>query len=141
MSSTGTLFKLIRQEHELTQSELGEILGLKKSAIQKYESGAIRNFKSETIRKLCERFELPSYLFIAMPEDIDISADKLKLMRKIHRLNIEALESISSSSSNHSIHDVVMISKITQELFFLDIKGLGKVHEYSKDMRKIYSKE
>ena len=140
MSSTGKVFKLIRKEHELTQSELGEILGLKKSAIQKYESGAIRNFKSETIRKLCEHFELPSYLFIAMP-DIDISTDKLRLLKKVHRLNTEALESLTSSDTPLTTHEVLKIIEITQELFLLDATGLNKVLEYTKDMKQIYSKE
>ena len=142
MSSARKVFKLIRKEHELTQSELGEILGLKKSSIQKYESGAIRNFKPETIRKLCEHFELPSYLFIAMP-DIDISQDKLKLMKKAHRLHTKTLETLTSYDYDAypSAQEVLKVGEIMQELFSLDSTGLNKVHEYTKDMKRIYSKE
>ena len=43
------IIKILRNQKGLTQDELGAYLGVKKSAIQKYESGAIVNLKSETI--------------------------------------------------------------------------------------------
>jgi len=47
----------------LTQEELGEKLGLKKSAIAKYENGRVENIKRSVIRKMAEVLECsPVYL-------------------------------------------------------------------------------
>ncbi len=46
----------------LTQQELGDLLGVKKAAVQKYESGQVQNLKQSTIKKLCEIFnKYPDY--------------------------------------------------------------------------------
>ena len=39
----GERIKRLRMEKNMTQEELGAILGVKKATIQKYESGEIRN--------------------------------------------------------------------------------------------------
>lgn len=61
---TGKVIKKLRQEEDLTQDELSAILGVNKSSIQKYESGAVPNLKMDTIRKLCELFKVPPWVFI-----------------------------------------------------------------------------
>lgn len=48
----------------MTQEELGEVLGITKGAVQKYESGQIRNLKADTIKKFCELFGSPPVFFI-----------------------------------------------------------------------------
>lgn len=54
----------MRIERELTQEEVGKILGVTKAAVQKYESGQIRNFRADTIRKLSDLFEVPPVYFV-----------------------------------------------------------------------------
>lgn len=46
-----------RKRLGLTQTELGKLLGVQKSAIQKYESGS-NQYKLETIVRLAEVFEI-----------------------------------------------------------------------------------
>ena len=58
------IIKILRIRKGLTQEELGGYLGVKKSAIQKYESGAIVNLKAGTIRKLSKLFNVPSHYFL-----------------------------------------------------------------------------
>lgn len=69
MLQTGDILKYLRTENKLTQTELAEALGLKLSAIQKYESGAIQNIKLDTLRKLCEMFSVSPYVFV-FPETV-----------------------------------------------------------------------
>ena len=45
----GERIKRLHIEKNMTQEELGAILGVKKATIQKYESGQIRNLKADTI--------------------------------------------------------------------------------------------
>ena len=55
--------KQLRLEQGLTQEQLGDIVGLKKQAIWKYENGNVTNMKSSTIKTLANYFDVsPSYL-------------------------------------------------------------------------------
>lgn len=59
----GNIIKQLRIENNLTQEELGKMVGLKKAAIHKYESGIVQNMKRTTISKLANIFNVsPSYL-------------------------------------------------------------------------------
>ena len=71
-SQLGLKIKKARKAKGLTQDELGNMLGLKKSAIAKYENGRVINLKQETIKKLCEVLDLsPSDLLL----DSEITAE------------------------------------------------------------------
>ena len=65
----GEIIKNLRIKKKLTQDELGVLLGVKKSAVQKYESGAITNFKIETLQKMSIIFNAQPWIFI-FPESI-----------------------------------------------------------------------
>lgn len=63
MKNTGEMIKYYRKKLGLTQEELGNYVGVQKSAIAKYENGRIENLKRTTIEKLSELFGiLPSEL-------------------------------------------------------------------------------
>lgn len=67
---TGEIIKKLRQMYSLTQDEFAKALGVKKSSIQKYESGAVPNLRMQTIRTICEKFEISPYVLV-FPEKID----------------------------------------------------------------------
>ena len=55
--------KELRLSAGLTQEELGERLGLQKSAIAKYENGRVENIKQGTIKAMADLFSVrPSYI-------------------------------------------------------------------------------
>ena len=60
----GDKIKQLRKDRKMTQEELGKLLGVNKSAIQKYEKGNVVNLKLATIQKLCEIFEVDPSEFI-----------------------------------------------------------------------------
>ena len=61
--NTGDIIKRLRKKNNLTQEELGTKLGIKKSAIRKYEKGEVENIKKSNIIKLAKIFNVtPSYL-------------------------------------------------------------------------------
>ena len=67
--------KELRIAAGLTQDELGEKLGVQKSAIAKYENGRVENIKRSTIAKMACLFGVkPSYL-LAFDEDECFSED------------------------------------------------------------------
>lgn len=64
-----------RIKYGLTQEELAEKLGLKKSAIAKYENGRVENIKRTTIEEMAKIFECnPSYLMGWAESDINKSS-------------------------------------------------------------------
>lgn len=61
----GALIKKLRTEHGFSQEELGAMLGVQRAAVQKWESGAVKNLKRDTLKKLSEIFNVPPSSFIA----------------------------------------------------------------------------
>lgn len=61
--NAGDRIKELRILNNLTQEELGEKVGVKKAAVQKWESGITKNLKRSTIQKLSEIFDVsPTYV-------------------------------------------------------------------------------
>lgn len=59
----GDRIKELRIEKGLTQEELGQILGVGKAAIWKYEKGVVANIKRSSIQKMSEYFKVsPNYI-------------------------------------------------------------------------------
>lgn len=61
--SVSNKIKELRIRSGMTQEELAEKLGLKKSAIAKYENGRVENIKRTTLLKMSEIFNVsPAYI-------------------------------------------------------------------------------
>lgn len=73
MNDVGNYIKSLRQSKGMTQEELGNIIGVKKAAVQKWESGLVQNLKRETIKKLADFFEVNPSTFIDVADSSDIS--------------------------------------------------------------------
>ena len=67
----GQKIKKARLERGLTQQELGNIIGVQKSAIAKYENGRVVNIKRSTLQKIAKALNIrPSELvFNDTPKD------------------------------------------------------------------------
>ena len=67
----GQKIKKARLERGLTQQELGNMVGVQKSAIAKYESGRVVNIKRSTLQKIASALKMrPSELiFTESPRD------------------------------------------------------------------------
>ena len=77
----GERLKRLRIEKGLTQEEVGNILGITKAAVQKYENGTITNFRSDTIRKLCKLFGIAPAYFIFDDVENDYSSTNSEQLR------------------------------------------------------------
>lgn len=63
MSEMGNRIRTKRLEKGLTMEELGNMLGVKASAINKYEKGTVENIKRSMIKKMAKIFECdPNWL-------------------------------------------------------------------------------
>lgn len=73
----GTIIKNARLDKGLTQEELGDIVGVQKSAIAKYENGRVVNIKRSTLQKLAIALDLKGSDLIA-----DIKGTELMIEEK-----------------------------------------------------------
>lgn len=71
MSNVGNYIKQLRLSKDMTQEELGNVIGVKKAAVQKWESGMVQNLKRSTIKQLADFFEVSPAGFI--DDDTDLS--------------------------------------------------------------------
>ena len=66
--TTGEKIKQLRKRLGMTQEELGNLIGVQKAAINKYETGVVSNLKQETIASLAHALHV-SPIELLSPED------------------------------------------------------------------------
>lgn len=84
--NVGEKIKAARLRKGYTQEELGNLIGVQKSAVAKYESGRVVNIKRSTLKKLSEVLGIPPVELVdGVPEEVqknnDIMADIIVKMR------------------------------------------------------------
>ena len=96
--TTGDRIRKARLAAGLTQKELAEKIGVKFSAIHKYETGMIKNLKRETIAALAEALDVkPSWLMCmddkkeSDPKEIELD---IELLHRLMTLTPEELEKV-----------------------------------------------
>ena len=122
--SIGVTIKKLRQEQGWTQEELGEMLGVKKAAVQKYESGQVQNLKHSTIKRLCEIFEKSPSVFIFNESEL---LNEPRLSEEV-----ALLEQIQKTYGKEVI-------ELLQSFVALDEAGKLKVLDYASDMEALQS--
>lgn len=122
--SIGVTIKKLRQAKGLTQEELGTLLGLKKAAVQKYESGQVQNLKHATIKRLCEIFEKSPSVFIFNETEL--------LNEKRLSEEVSLLEQIQKTYGKEVI-------ELLQSFVELDDAGKLKVIDYASDLEALQS--
>jgi transcriptional regulator with XRE-family HTH domain len=57
--NVGDKIKVARIAKGMTQEELGNLLGIQKSAVAKYENGRVVNIKRSTLKKISDILDIP----------------------------------------------------------------------------------
>lgn len=97
--TTGDRIKQARLQAGMTQSELAEKIGVKFSAIHKYETGLVVNLKRETIAALAEALNVkPSWLMCMDDESENSNLPQRDKMRSDLRILFDAAEDAPSSA-------------------------------------------
>lgn len=115
----GQEIKRLRLERGYTQQQLGELLGVQKAAVQKYEKGTVKNLKQETIARLCQVFDVSPAVFMDAVYDTDTLAREVKV-----------LEEISMLYGNQTVDLLECFVKLNPQ-------GQAKLHAYAKDLADI----
>lgn len=81
----GEYIKKLRTENGYSQEQLGNLVGVQRAAVQKWECGKVQNLKRETIKKLADIFSVPASSFIDDENEIFIN-DNIISMPKMNRI-------------------------------------------------------
>ena len=83
----GDKIKSLRKAMGLTQTELGERVGVKKNAVSKWECGRVEDIPTSTIKALANLFSVsPSYLIDDEGKSIPSNFSPMPSMKKIPRV-------------------------------------------------------
>ena len=92
---TGDKIKALRLERGMTLEELGTLVGVGKSTVRKWETGAIANMGRDKIEKLCAVFDVsPDYLIKKQSSDAGISDYDKRFLSWFHSLPEEKRRAI-----------------------------------------------
>lgn len=124
----GEIIKMLRLQANMTQEELGEKIGVQKSAVRKYEKGEVENIKRSTIKKMADLFNVsPCYLMgwedaynpngrlakeVSLIEQIQnqYGKDAVQLLQNFVELN-----ELGKSKALESVSDLTEIQKYTEK--------------------------
>lgn len=84
----GERIRCLREASGLTQEELGDKLGVQKSAIVKYEKGRVENIKRSTIKTMSEIFGVSPCFLMGFDDDeeqVKHVAEEVTLLQSIQR--------------------------------------------------------
>lgn len=82
MASFGDKLRSLREQHDLTQEDLGKLLNVKKAAISKYETDKV-SINLDSITLLCKHFSVPLSYFIADDTSDFNNASRLPILGTI----------------------------------------------------------
>jgi len=133
----GERIKQLRLANGLTQEELGKYLGVQKSAIRKYEKGAVKNIKRSSIEIMSNLFKVsPSYLMCIDDEEIN----RKKELTTIPLIS-EYSKDIKTSIEKFYLKDIVINEYLPKSSFALQINdnsmlpllGIGDIAIITED--------
>lgn len=96
----GDLIRQKRLEMGLTQEQLGEMVGVNRAAINKWETGRVTNLKRETIKQLSEIFGISPAMLVE-PDSTPTNVIPLPTMRKIPLIGTIACGTPILAAENH----------------------------------------
>ena len=120
----------------MTQEELGAILGVQKSAVQKIESGMTANLCADKIRGLCETFNtFPSKFLYDTDEDFWIRVMNFKEGEESNYI----ADFMRDAATNRIMDKELGMNgfKMFHSLLRLNDEGVNQVRLYVEDLTKI----
>ena len=97
--TTGEKIKRLRKQLGMTQEELGNLIGVQKAAINKYETGIVVNLKQATINSLAKALHVSPVELLSPDDPPDITSEEIPknddirlLIRGLNKLSPEQVE-------------------------------------------------
>ena len=102
--------KMLRESIGLTQTELGERLGVKKNAVSKWECGRVEDIPTSKIKAMASLFNVPpSYL-------IDEEAEQPTKSGELSPIKKEFIDFVETLSEEQAARALRVLRTIVEEL-------------------------
>lgn len=88
--------KFYRQVNDMTQSDLGKLIGVTKQTIQKYEKGEIINVPYENVVKMANIFNISAVELMGINGKYNVDDVYTNIMHKLKALTPEQLKAIQT---------------------------------------------
>lgn len=118
----GEIIKSLRLKANMTQEELGNKLGVQKSAVRKWEKGEVENIKRSTIQSMSNLFQVSPTYIMGLEEWDEKYNKNDKLAKEVHLCELieqtygkETLELVN----NFQKLDEIDKAKITERMAML----------------------
>ncbi len=113
--NVGEYIKMLRTQKGITQEELGELVGVKRAAVNKWESGMVQNLKRTTIQRLSEIFQVSPVSFIEgsmQPSELPMqSGAQLTPRENVLLTNYRKLNSEEQQKADNYVENLVKVSE------------------------------
>jgi len=110
MSDMSKRIKELREKHGMTLEQVGNIVGVGKSTVRKWETGDIANMRRDKIAKLAEALHTtPAYL---MGWDVDIEDTSYK----IEAADADAWDKLNAEFNPQAVQEAIALYQKFQEL-------------------------
>jgi len=120
----GERIRYCRESINMTQDELGLLLGVQKSAVAKYENGKVENIKRSTIKKMADVFGVSACYLMGFDED----EDKVKTISK----EVALLQAIQDHWGKEAVKALSILNELNEEGLKKAISSLEDISELQK---------
>ncbi len=107
MNEIGNYIRRLRNEKGLTQEQLGEMVGVQKAAVQKWENGSVQNLKRATIKKLSEIFNVSPVTFVKEDDEQYEPSNISYIIGSKNMYQIPVFESVSAGFGAYASNDII----------------------------------
>ena len=127
----GEKIKQARLAKGYTQEELGNLVGVKKAAINKYESGIVQNLKRSMIAKLADALDIDPVFLIGIEDELPKGIIPISQLRR-HRIPVLGSMAAGEPIYDEEFPDVVVDGPLDAD-FALRVKGDSMEPAYLND--------
>lgn len=124
----GERIKYLRESIGMTQDELGEKIGVQKSAIVKYEKGKVENIKRSAIKTMAEIFNVSPCYLMGFDED----EDEIKTISE----QVALLQAVQDQWGKDSVKMLELFTGLNpdgQKKALNQLEDLSEIPKYRKD--------
>lgn len=107
MNEIGNYIRRLRNEKGLTQEQLGEMVGVQKAAVQKWENGSVQNLKRATIKKLSEIFNVSPVTFVKEDDEQYEPSNISYIIGSKNMYQVPVFESVSAGFGAYASNDII----------------------------------
>lgn len=142
----GDKIKYYRQQLHLTQDELGEKLGVQKSAIRKYEKGEVENIKRSSIKTMADLFGITPCELMCFEEE-KVSDEQINQWDMKHNADgklskevslIEQIQHQYGKDAVKLLEFFTQLNKLGQEKALENISDLAALAKYTDSKKTEY---